>query len=308
METKTEAVNTTVRVGPIRMANPIMTASGTFGSGREYAQFFDLGALGAVVAKTVTLHPRPGNPPPRVCETQGGMLNSIGLQNEGIEHFLREEMPFLRTLPVPVLASIAGHALDEYVRLAERLAGTGLAGIELNLSCPNVEGGRLFCGDPDRAYQLVEKVRRSTTLPLVAKLGPESASIMEDVARACEAAGADALSLVNTFPAMSLDVRRRRSRLGTMTGGLSGPAIKPIAIRMVWEISRIVKIPIIGMGGIMTAEDALEFILAGATAIAVGTASFANPLAIPEIIEGIKSFLNEEGIQSLDELRGRLNI
>ncbi|MGH7370721.1 MAG: dihydroorotate dehydrogenase, partial [Candidatus Methylomirabilales bacterium] len=261
------------------MKNPVMTASGTFGYGTEFTRFFDLNALGAIIVKTVTMHSRQGNPPPRIVETPGGMLNSIGLQNVGIDAFLRHKLPFFRSLTTPLLVNIAGKSVEEFATLAKRLTDVeGVAGIELNISCPNVAGGLDFGTDPTLTYEVVRAVRQATSLPVIPKLSPNVADITV-IARAAADAGADALSLINTIVGMAIDGRTRRPKLPGATGGLSGPAIRPIAVRMVWEVARAVKLPLIGIGGIMTGNDAIEFLLAGASAVQVGTASFLDPLA-----------------------------
>ena len=269
-----------VEIGSLRLKNPIMVASGTFGYGREAAEFGPLDRLGAIVAKSITLEPRPGNPPPRVVETAAGLLNSIGLANPGLEAFLAEELPFLCSLGTRVVVNIAGRSIDEYALLAERLDGVqGVDAIELNMSCPNVRcGGLAFSTDPDTAHNLVSRVRRATGLPLIAKLSPNVTDIVP-IARAVEEAGADAVSLINTLVGLAVDWRRRRSRLAGFTGGLSGPAIKPVALRMVWEAARACRVPVIGIGGIVSVDDVLEFLVVGARAVQVGTANFLDPLA-----------------------------
>ncbi len=308
MEVKQKSsVNLSVNLAGIQMKNPVMVASGTFGCGEEYDEFIDLRELGAIVTKSVTLLPRVGNPPPRIIETPAGMLNAIGLQNVGLERFISEKMPFLRKTGVPVIASISGKDVSEYVELAARLSEIeGIAGLEVNISCPNVsQGGMMFGADSRITHNLVEAVRRSTRLPLIAKLSPNVTDITE-IASAAEEAGADALSLINTLLGMAIDIHTRQPKLANVTGGLSGPAVRPIALRMVWQVSSAVGLPVIGMGGIMTAEDALEFMIAGAQAIAVGTANFVNPLATMEIISGIRDFMLQNHISDLNELVGGL--
>ena len=296
-----------VDLAGIQMKNPVMVASGTFGYGEEYSQFIDLKELGAIVTKSITLLPRAGNPPPRVIETPAGMLNAIGLQNVGLERFISEKMPLLREVGVPVIASISGRDVREYVKLAARLSETdGIAGFELNISCPNVsQGGMMFGAKPQVTHDLVKAVRVATELPLIAKLSPNVTDIVE-IASAAEEAGADALSLINTLLGMAIDIHTRQPRLANTTGGLSGPAIRPVAVRMVWQVAAAVKLPVIGMGGIMTAEDALEFIIAGARAIAVGTGNFVNPLACVDIISGIKDFMIQNNIGDVSDLVGSL--
>ena len=293
-----------VEIGGIRLKNPVMTASGTFGYGTEFTPFFDLNALGAIVVKTVTMHPRQGNPPPRIVETPGGMLNSIGLQNVGIDDFHRQKLPFLRTLATPLLVNIAGKSVEEFADLAKRLSDTeGVAGIELNISCPNVAGGLDFGTDPHLTYEVVRAVRQTTPLPVIPKLSPNVTDITV-IARAAADAGANALSLINTIVAMAIDVRTRKPRLPGATGGLSGPAIRPIAVRMVWDVAQAVKLPLIGIGGIMTGEDAVEFLLAGASAVQVGTANFLDPLAPMKVLAGLEAYLVRYGLENVTPLIG----
>ena len=304
---KSMAPDLTVNIAGLRMKNPVMTASGTFGYGREYQPFFDLNLLGALVTKGISLKPMAGNPPPRICETAGGMLNAIGLENVGVEAFLRDKLPFLSGLKIPVIVNILGHSLKEYPEVARHLNGQpGIAALEINISCPNVaRGGLAFGADPRLAAQVVARVRKATTLPLIAKLTPQVTD-MGLIARAVEEAGSDALSLINTLPAMAVDIHTRKSKLGRISGGLSGPAIKPVALRLVYQAAQAVKIPVIGLGGIRTAEDALEFLLVGARAVQIGTASFIRPTAGLEIIEGIRRFLTDQGIPKIDDLTGSL--
>lgn len=273
-------VNLARELAGIKIKNPVMVASGTFGWGREYADYLDLNQLGAIVTKSITLQPREGNPPPRIVETPAGMLNSIGLQNEGVEYFLREDLPWLAKFDTPTIVNIAGESEEEYAELARRLdQAEGVKGIEINISCPNVaKGGMAFGVDPAETKKIVAAVRKATRLPLIAKLSPNVTDITL-IAKAAVEAGADALSLINTLVGMSLDTRTGQSRLGRQTGGLSGPAIRPIALRMVYETARAVKVPIIGIGGIMTGQDAAEFLLAGARAVQVGTANFVDTTA-----------------------------
>ncbi|MDO8616268.1 MAG: dihydroorotate dehydrogenase [Dehalococcoidia bacterium] len=288
----------------LSLANPVMTASGTFGNGLEYARIFDIQRLGAIVSKAITLKPRRGNVQPRIAETAAGMINSIGLQNIGIEAILRDVAPVWATWRVPVVANIAGESIADYTELAGRLDGTpGVSGIELNVSCPNVESGLEFGVDPRAAAAVTASVRRRTDLPLIVKLTPNVSNIV-DIAAAVAGAGADALTIINTFPAMSIDVRRRRPALGWGSGGLSGPALKPIALRLVYLVARSLRIPIIGCGGIMSGEDAVEFMMAGASAVQVGTATFLNPRAPLDVIEGVEEFMRAEGIEDLRQIVG----
>jgi dihydroorotate dehydrogenase (NAD+) catalytic subunit len=298
-------INLEVNLGPLRLKNPVLAASGTFGFGEEYASFFELEKLGAVIVKGLTLRPRQGNPPPRIAETPAGMLNAIGLQNPGLEAFLERELPRLRSINAAVIVNIAGDTEEEYLTLARELSETnGILALELNLSCPNVKEGGIFFGtSADVMTRLIRKVRRVCRLPLIVKLSPNVTDIVE-LAEAAESSGADILSLINTLKGMVIDVSRRRPLLGNITGGLSGPAIRPVAVRMVYEVYRSVKIPIIGMGGITNLDDALQFFLAGARAVAVGSASFINPYTIPRLISDLQLFMESEGLQSLDEIVG----
>ena len=281
-----------------------MTASGTFGNGLEYAKIFDIQRLGAIVSKAITLRPRKGNAQPRIVETAGGMLNSIGLQNIGIEAILRDVAPVWATWRVPVIANIAGESIAHYAELARRLDRThGVSGIEINVSCPNVENGLEFGTDPRAASELTYAVRRETDLPLLVKLGPNVTDIVS-IAAAVADAGADVLTLINTFPAMRIDIEARRPALGWGSGGLSGPALKPIALRMVYQVARSLDIPIVGCGGMASGEDAIEFMMAGATAVQVGTATFANPHAPLDVIEGMSEIIRREGIENLREIVG----
>jgi dihydroorotate dehydrogenase (NAD+) catalytic subunit len=296
-----------VTVAGIRMQNPVMTASGTFGYAQEFEPYLDLSRLGAIVVKTITLHPRAGNPPPRIAETPAGMLNAIGLQNVGLQAFISEKLPYLRTLGPPIIVNVAGESIEDYVELAKRLSDQeGISGIELNISCPNVADGLIFGCNAALAHTLISQVRQATRLPLIPKLSPNVTNVAE-IARALAEGGADALSLINTLIGMAIDVRSRRPKLGNVTGGLSGPAIRPIAVRMVWEVARAVKLPLIGMGGIMTADDALEFLIAGATAVAVGTANFTSPSSAERIIDGIEAYLIDRKIARMTDLIGSLN-
>ncbi len=297
-----------VRLGRLTLKNPVLVASGTAGFGEELSDFFDLSLLGAFVTKTVTLEPRPGFPPPRACETPSGMLNAIGLQNPGVDVFIRDHLPRLRARGVTVLVSVAGDSVQEMVRVAERIASEpGVAGVELNLSCPNVEDrARIFAMSPEATARAVAGVRRAVRIPLLAKLTAAAGDVVA-VAEAAARAGAEALSITNTLPGMAIDVARRRPKLGATLGGLSGPAIRPIAVAAVWQVSRALPgVPIVGMGGVTSAEDALEFIMAGAWAVAVGTANFSNPRAPLEVLEGVRRFMEAEGVSSLEEIRGSL--
>ncbi len=296
-----------VEIAGLKLKNPVMVASGTFGYGQEYSELFDLNRLGAIVTKSVTLKPRPGNPPPRIVETPSGMLNAIGLQNVGLEIFISQKMPFLRSLDVPVIVNISGDTPDDYVELAERLSTVeGVAALELNISCPNVKRGGMTIGiDPEETHELVWRVRRVTGLPLIVKLTPNVTDITL-IARAAVDGGAEALSLINTLLAMAVDVERRRPMLANVTGGLSGPAIKPIAVRMVWQVAQAVDVPVIGIGGVMGWRDALEFLIVGASAVAVGTANFVNPMAPIEIVGGIAEYLRRHGMKSVRDLIGSL--
>jgi dihydroorotate dehydrogenase (NAD+) catalytic subunit len=297
-----------VNIGSIKMQNPVMVASGTFGYGEEYSELVDINKLGAVVTKTITLEPREGNPPPRMIETPSGMINSIGLQNVGVEEFVDKKLPFLKKFKARIIVSIAGNTVEEYAQLASILDKEKIDGIELNISCPNVmhAGGKtLFAQDAAITDELVHKARKATSLPLIIKLSPNVTDIVEIAVRA-EDAGADALSLVNTFQAMAVKINNGGvSKI--ITGGLSGPAIKPIALRMVWEVAHNVEIPVIGMGGIMDVEDAIEFLIAGASAVAVGTAMFINPQAPVKIIAGIEEYLRKNKLGSVRELQERNN-
>ncbi len=286
------------------LANPVMTASGTFGNGLDYVKVFDIQRLGAIVSKAVTLRPRRGNVQPRIAETAGGMINSIGLQNIGLEAILRDVAPVWATWRVPVVVNVAGESLGDYAELARRLDGVGgVSGLELNVSCPNVEDGLEFGTDPRAAAEVTAAVRRRTTLPLIVKLTPNVTDIVA-MARAVVDAGADALTLINTFPAMSIDIEARRPALGWGSGGLSGPALKPIALKMVYEVAAAVDVPIIGCGGVTSGEDAVEYLMAGACAVQVGTATFLNPRAPLDVLEGLEAFLREHEFEDVHALIG----
>jgi dihydroorotate dehydrogenase (NAD+) catalytic subunit len=301
-------MNLSVSIGNLKLKNPVMTASGTFGYGEEYAEFVDLNRLGAIVVKGISLKPMEGNPSPRICETQCGILNAIGLQNVGLKDFLKKKLPYLRRFSTPVIVNVLANTIQGYVRLSTALDDSGVDGIELNVSCPNVKkGGISFGTDKKTLAKLVSKVRQSVKgSVLITKLSPNVSNIQE-FSKIAEDSGSDALSLINTIPAMAIDIETRKPRLANITGGLSGPAIKPIAIRMVWESYNTVKIPIIGMGGIMDADDAIEFMLAGASTVAVGTANFINPKATIEIIDGIEQYLRRKGINDVKEIIGSLH-
>lgn len=296
-----------VNIAGVDLRNPVMTASGTFGYGQEFAPYVDLEKIGAFVTKGLSLKPKAGNPTPRIVETPGGMLNAIGLQNVGVEAFIEKKVPFLRTVNTPAFANFFGNTLEEYVEMASRLdAIAEIAGLEINISCPNVkQGGIVFGTDPNCAFEVVSACRKATSKPLIAKLSPNVTDIVT-MAQSCADAGADALSLINTLTGMAIDLNRRKPILANVTGGFSGPAIKPIALRMVWQVAKAVKLPIIGIGGIMNATDALEFILAGASAIQVGTASFINPSAAQDIAEGMEKWLEDNGVESIKSLIGAL--
>ncbi|MFC2056034.1 dihydroorotate dehydrogenase [Chloroflexota bacterium] len=303
-------MNLSVQLAPNRprkllLANPVMTASGTFGYGTEYSHLFDIQKLGAIICKGTTLERRDGNPQPRLAETASGLLNSIGLENIGVTALIKEKAPIWAKWRVPVIVSIAGETVDDYVRLASRLEKVaGISGLEVNISCPNINaGGAEFGTNPDSAAEVTAKVRKATSLPVLVKLTPNTADITK-VALAVTEAGADALSLINTLKGIAIDMAKRRPVLGNITGGLSGPAIKPMALYTVYEVASVVDIPIIGCGGITTASDAIEFIMAGASAIQIGTASFTNPRAPLDVLNGIEQFMEKEGINNLTKLIG----
>ncbi len=303
----TQTPDLSVRIAGIHFKNPVMTASGTFGYGREFSLLVDLNRLGGIIVKGLSLHPSRGNPPPRIAETPCGMLNAIGLENVGIEVFAAEKLPFLRTLSTPVWVNIYGKTVEEYARLAERLQEIeGIAGVEVNISCPNVKsGGVAFGVDPKAAHAVIRAVRKKTDRPVMAKLSPNVTDITV-IARSVVEAGADALSLINTITGMAVDVENRRSRIANITGGLSGPAIRPVALRMVWQVARVVDVPIVGIGGILTPSDALEFLIAGATAVQVGTANFVNPRASMDIIDGIEAYMLRHRFKVITDVIGSL--
>jgi dihydroorotate dehydrogenase (NAD+) catalytic subunit len=291
-----------VNIAGINMKNPIMTASGTYGFGREYSKFYDLNLLGGITVKGLTLKPREGNKPPRIAETPSGILNSVGLQNPGIEAFMEQELPFLKEKDIAVIANIAGNTIEEYCEMADRL-GNSVDGIELNISCPNVkEGGVAFGTKCESVYNITKSVKRHCKAPLIVKLSPNVTDIVE-IALSAEEAGADCLSLINTLLGMSIDIHKKKPVLANIVGGLSGPAVKPVALRMVWQVCKAVNIPVIGMGGITTWEDAIEFLMAGASAVSIGTANFINPYAPIDIINGITDFMAKGKYSNVEELK-----
>ncbi len=298
-----------VDIGGVNLKNPVMTASGTFGYGREFDELIDLNQLGGIIVKGLSLKPAPGNPPPRIIETPCGMLNAIGLENIGIEAFVNEKLPFLKNFSTPVFINVYGKTVEEYSAMASRIDELeDIAGLEVNISCPNVKaGGVAFGVDCTAAAEVVASVRKKTTKPLMVKLSPNVTDIVE-IAKSVEGAGADSVSLINTITGMMIDIDKRKPVLGNITGGLSGPAIKPVALRMVWQVAQAVQIPVIGIGGIMNAEDAIAFLIAGATAVQVGTANFVNPRATIEIIEGVETYLEKYGMNHITELIGILEI
>ncbi|MCL2789518.1 MAG: dihydroorotate dehydrogenase [Desulfobulbus sp.] len=309
MEPINGPVDLSVSLGPLSLANPVLTASGTFGYGAEFAHLVPLARLGGVVVKGISLMPRAGNPPPRIVETACGMLNAIGLENVGAERFINDKMPFLRTCGCRVIVNILGDSLEEYAALAAKLTGVdGIDALEVNISCPNVKkGGVAFGTVPDMAAAVTHAVKAATDLPVIVKLSPNVTDIVA-MARAVAAGGADAISLINTLIGMAIDARTRRPKLANVIGGLSGPAIKPIALRMVWQVASAIDIPVIGIGGIATAEDAIEFLLAGAAAIQVGTANFRNPAAAGQMVSGIEEYLRQQGESSVRAIVGSLRL
>jgi dihydroorotate dehydrogenase (NAD+) catalytic subunit len=294
-----------INIAGIEWKNPVTVASGTFGSGMEFSQFFDLSKLGAITTKGVAITPWEGNPTPRMAETRGGMLNAIGLQNPGLDTFIERDVDFLKAYDTVKIVNVCGHSEEEYVEAVERLATVDdVDMLEINISCPNVkEGGIAFGTQPEAARKITEAVKKVAKQPVIMKLSPNVTSIA-DMARACEAGGADALSLINTITGMKIDVNRRTFAIANKTGGMSGPAVKPVAVRMVYEVAHATSLPIIGMGGIASAYDALEFIMAGATAVSVGTANFNDPFTTLKVIDGIRQFMEEKGIKDLAEIRG----
>ena len=298
-------MNTKVNLAGVELKNPVMVASGTFGSGAEYSEFVDLNRLGAVVTKGVASVPWPGNPAPRIAETASGMLNAIGLQNPGIDVFIERDLPFLEKFDTKVIVNVCGHSTEEYLDVVERLADEPRVDmLEINISCPNVkEGGIAFGQDPKAVEAITKAVKAKAKQPIIMKLSPNVTDITV-MAKAAEAGGADCLSLINTLTGMKIDIERQTFAIANKTGGLSGPAVKPVAVRMVYQVANAVKIPIIGMGGICTAEDAMEFILAGATAVSIGTANFTNPYTTVEVIDGIEAYMRRHGVEDINELIG----
>lgn len=300
-------MNTSVTIAGVTFKNPVMTASGTFGSGMEYGDFVDLNRLGAVVTKGVANVPWPGNPTPRVAEVYGGMLNAIGLQNPGIDVFLKRDIPFLQHYDTKIIVNVCGKTVEDYLEVGEKLNDSAADMLEINVSCPNVKEGAIAFGQKaDCLFDITSKIKNVARKPIIMKLSPNVTDITE-MAKAAEAAGADAISLINTITGMKIDIHKRTFALANRTGGMSGPAIKPVAVRMVYQASHAVKIPVIGMGGIATAEDAIEFLLAGATAVSVGAVNFMNPYATVEIIEGIEQYMTKYGVEDIQELIGAVN-
>ena len=297
-------MNTKVSIAGVELKNPITVASGTFGSGMEYDEFVDLNLLGAVTTKGVANVPWPGNPTPRVAETYGGMMNAIGLQNPGIDTFVKRDIPFLKEKDTKIIVNVCGKSTEDYLDVVERLGDEPVDLLEINVSCPNVkEGGIAFGQDPKALYDITKAIKAKAKQPIIMKLSPNVTDITE-MAKAAEAAGSDALSLINTLTGMKIDIERQTFAIANKTGGLSGPAVKPVAVRMVYQVANAVKIPIIGMGGICTAEDAMEFILAGATAVSIGTANFKNPYTTVEVIDGIEAYMRRHGVEDINELIG----
>ena len=297
-----------VNIAGVAMKNPVIAASGTFGFGLEYADLLDLNNVGAVAVKGLTLEPRDGNKGRRVAETPSGMLNAIGLENPGVDCFVRDILPDIMQYDVPVIANISGNTFEEYARMAEKLTVPGVAALEVNISCPNVKNGCLAFGvDAGSAAEVTRAVKNATTLPVMVKLSPNVTDVVS-IAKAVEQAGADAISLINTLLGMAIDSRTWRPVIGNIVAGLSGPAVKPVALRMVWQVSRAVSVPVIGMGGIMTAEDAVEFLLAGASAISVGTASLVNPRAVADIATGLEAYLQDRKLNHVNDLVGQLKV
>lgn len=300
-------MNTSVTIAGVTFKNPVMTASGTFGSGMEYGDFVDLNRLGAVVTKGVANVPWPGNPTPRVAEVYGGMLNAIGLQNPGIDVFLKRDIPFLQHYDTKIIVNVCGKTVEDYLEVVEKLNDSAADMLEINVSCPNVKEGAIAFGQKaDCLFDITSRIKNVARKPIIMKLSPNVTDITE-MAKAAEAAGADAISLINTITGMKIDIHKRTFALANRTGGMSGPAIKPVAVRMVYQASHAVKIPVIGMGGIATAEDAIEFLLAGATAVSVGAVNFMNPYATVEIIEGIEQYMTKYGVEDIQELIGAVN-
>jgi len=295
-------------LGNIELKNPVIVASGTFGYGEEFSKLYDISKLGAIITKGISLKPRAGNPMPRVVETASGMLNAIGLENVGIEAFIKDKLPFLRKSKATVIVNIFGESIEEFVAIALKLVGIiGISALELNISCPNVQNGGVHFGTNAKlAYEVTKAVKQTTAFPLIVKLSPQVTNIVE-IASTVVDAGADILSLINTFPGMAIDIKKRKPILANVIGGLSGPPIKPIALKLVHDVSNAVKVPVIGMGGIMTANDAIEFMLAGASAVQIGTANFINPTAPIDILNGIRNYMVENNIANIEEIVGKLN-
>lgn len=297
-------MNTSVNLAGVTLKNPVMTASGTFGSGAEYSEFMDLNQLGAVVTKGVANVPWPGNPTPRIAEVYGGMLNAIGLQNPGIDVFIQRDIPFLKQYDTKIIVNVCGKTTEDYCEVVEKLADTDIDMMEINISCPNVkEGGIAFGQNPKSVEAITKEVKKYAKQPVIMKLSPNVTDITE-TAKAAEAGGADVLSLINTLTGMKIDIERQTFAIANKTGGLSGPAVKPVAVRMVYQVANAVKVPIIGMGGICSAEDAMEFILAGATAVSVGTSNFCNPYTTVEVAEGIKDYMTRHKVEDINQLIG----
>ena len=298
-----------VSIGNLHLRNPVMTASGTFGYAREFESLVDLNCLGAIIVKGISLEPRPGNPPPRIIETACGMLNAIGLENVGVERFITEKLPYLQRLDSPIIVNILGDSIDDYANLAARLDKVeGIGALEVNISCPNVKkGGVAFGTDASMAAAVTNAIRQTTTLPIIVKLSPNVTDVTV-IAQAVEEAGANAISLINTLLGMAIDIHSKKPRLANIVGGLSGPAIKPVALRMVWQTAKAVTIPVIGIGGIGTTEDALEFLIAGATAIQVGTANFYQPTAAMDIVAGLEKYILDQGMDSIHNVINSLQV
>jgi len=297
-------INMKINIAGIEFKNPVMTASGTFGSGREYSEFIDISKLGAVVVKGVADKPWKGNPSPRIAEVYGGMLNSVGLQNPGVDYFIKEDIPFLRQFDTKIIVNVCGHTIDEYINVVKALNGKDIDMLELNISCPNVaEGGMAFGTEPSMVERVVSEVKKYADKPLIVKLSPNVTDITV-IAKAAENGGADALSLINTITGMKIDIYKRKPILANKMGGMSGPAVKPIAVRMVYQVHNAVKLPIIGMGGISNGEDAVEFIMAGATGVSIGTANFTNPFATIQVIDGIENYMKKYNVSDISEIRG----
>ena len=296
--------DTSVTLSGLRLDNPVVPASGTFGYGNEYKDFYDINILGSFSFKGTTREPRFGNPTPRIAECEAGMINAVGLQNPGIDVFIERDLAFLKQFDTKVIVNVCGKSVEDYLEVVERLADTDIAMMEINVSCPNVKEGAIAFGQKaDALFDITSRIKKAAKQPVMMKLSPNVTDITE-MAKAAEAGGADAISLINTLTGMKIDIRRRSFALANKTGGMSGPAIKPVAVRMVWQCANAVKIPIVGMGGIMTAEDAIEFLMAGATAVSVGAANFINPYATAEIADGIEAFMKEQGIEDINEIIG----